>query len=45
MATTYLTNGTHKGFVVKTFTGLTGRNFYKGKQAAGIGFQIYRPTT
>jgi len=45
VATTYLANGTHKGFVVKTFAGLTGRNFYKGTQSAGIGFQIYRPTT
>jgi hypothetical protein len=31
--------------VVKSFTGLTGRNFYKGKASANIGFQIYRPTT
>ena len=45
VATTYLANGTHKGYVVKAFTGLTGRNFYKGSPSADIGFQIYRPTT
>lgn len=45
VAGTYLANGTHKGYVVKAFTGLTGRNFYKGAPSAGIGFQIYRPTT
>jgi hypothetical protein len=45
VANTYLAHGTHKGYVVKAFTGLTGRNFYKGAPSAGIGFQIYRPTT
>ena len=45
VATTYLAHGTHKGYVVKGFTGLTGRNFYKGRQSTGVGFQIYRPTT
>jgi hypothetical protein len=44
-ATAYLTSGAHKGYVVKSFKGLTGRNFYKGAPSANVGFQIYRPTT
>ena len=45
VAKTYLATGKHPGYVVKGFTGLTGRNFYKGTQSAKVGFQIYRPTT
>jgi hypothetical protein len=45
VATTYLATGKHPGYVVKGFNGLTGRNFYKGRQSTGVGFQIYRPTT
>ena len=45
VAATYLATGKHPGYVVKGFTGLTGRNFYKGRQSTNVGFQIYRPTT
>lgn len=45
VAAGYIATGAHPGYVVKGFTGLTGRNFYKGKKKGEVGFQIYRPTT
>ncbi len=44
VANSYVATGKHPGYVVKGFTGLVGRNFYKRGTATKVGFQIYRPT-
>lgn len=44
VANRYLSTGKASGYLVLGFTGLTGRNLYKGSDAKKIGFQIYQET-